>query len=73
MELIANMPLQTESRCIVKYKLAEKIKIGDSVMIKNDDSTFIVTGIRKYDTLIVFESDGGEFDHKDIDSVIISL
>lgn len=57
----------------MKYKLAEKIKIGDSVMIKNDDSTFIVTGIRKYDTLIVFESDGGEFDHKDIDSVIISL
>lgn len=57
----------------MKYKLAEKIKIGDSVMIKNDDSAFVITGIRKYDTLIVFESDGGEFDHKDIDSIIISL
>lgn len=34
---------------------------------------FVITGIRKYDTLIVFESNGGEFDHKDIDSVIISL
>ena len=55
---------------IMKYNKAKKIKVGNNVMIKDDDSTFLITGIRRYETLIVFESDGGEFDHKDVDCVI---
>lgn len=54
----------------MKYNEAKKIKVGNNVMIKNDDSTFLITGIRRYETLIVFESDGGEFDHKNVDCVI---
>ena len=54
----------------MKYKDAEKIKVGDLVTIKKDDSTFKITGIRKYEAVIIFESDGGEFYHKDVEDVM---
>ena len=49
------------------YKEAEKISVGDQVILKKEVETLTVTGIRKYEAYIVFESDGGEFIHKDID------
>lgn len=54
----------------MKYKDAEKIKVGDLVTIKKDDSNFKITGIRKYEAVIIFESDGGEFYHKDVEYVL---
>lgn len=41
--------------------------MGDQVILKKEVETLTVTGIRKYEAYIVFESDGGEFIHKDID------
>lgn len=54
----------------MKYKEAEKIKVGDIVMVRNDNSTYVITGIRKCETMIMYETDGGELNHKNITDIL---
>ena len=49
---------------------AENLRVGDVVMVRNDASTYLITGIRNYETMIIFETDGGEIYHKSITDVL---